>query len=146
MASLSSEASSCAGLFSMANTKLSKFPVSSDFSSWIRSCKTHSYTREPTTIFHINDCSICSPCRRWFCRPPTTARAASRFDCRAARWWRSHRFLRTKHSVTIRTRYVVWLNKCEWISFCSPKPFMAFRNTSTSRRGSAPGQSFMEPR
>lgn len=39
MASLSSEASKCAGDASMASTRLSKFPVSSDFRSLIRSCK-----------------------------------------------------------------------------------------------------------
>lgn len=37
IASLSSHASKCAGLFIIARTSFSKFPVSSDFRSWIKS-------------------------------------------------------------------------------------------------------------
>lgn len=39
IASLSSHASKCAGLFIMARTSFSKFPVSSDFRSWFKSLR-----------------------------------------------------------------------------------------------------------
>lgn len=101
MASLSSDASKWAGLIIMERTRFSKFPVSSDFRSWIKSFKNRTrerqkknYYRKLSAVNQLKDkLSSNIPSRKLFYKLQPLELSACWCDSPKARWWRSRRCL-----------------------------------------------------